>query len=143
MSCTYLIGYNQNFDASTQSDKDWQWQTYTESSAANTYYENLYSAHFAKKKIAGCVLMKLEFGVDTGAITSAIMQKAMHKLTTTIHYNKKEGMNKAESKIVWQTMNSPAQFGMAVPIEAPDAAPSSASEFPSSLLETAYHDYFS
>lgn len=102
----YRVGYTQNFEE-TQTARDWSWQSFLTMADAEIQFENWRSSHFAKQKMSGLLIMKVEFDVETGESTAKIMQKINHKLHKVVHYNKKDDLPKA-APVYAQVPISPA-----------------------------------
>jgi len=87
----YRVGYTQNFDAATQLGTDWQWTSCADIERAEVFWKQWEHSHFSKKAMSAMVILHIEWDLETGLSTCKIEKKAQHKLTPTIHYNKKEG----------------------------------------------------
>lgn len=88
----YRVGYSQNFDAATQLGTDWQWTSCTDIDRAEIFWVQWTESHFNKKSMSAMVILRVEWDLETGLSTCNIMKKQQHKLTPTIHYNKKDGV---------------------------------------------------
>lgn len=88
----WRVGYSQQFDSSIDSS-DWVWNSYIDEAKALHKFTQYETSHFNKKSMSMLVLMAVEWDTETKESKCSILKSLHGKLTSVIHYNKKDVPN--------------------------------------------------